>query len=83
MCTFRNSMFPTRDEYFNRNQTNETHAFARETVEGRQTSDSGGKEFEGLQSIKMFMISKKSEFFKAKRKFLPISFFFLFPVFLN
>ena len=36
--------FPTRDEYFNRNQTNETHAFARETVEGRQTSDSGGKE---------------------------------------
>ena len=44
MCTFRNSMFPNRDEYFNRNQTNETHAFARETVEGRQTSDSGGKE---------------------------------------
>lgn len=36
MRTFRNSMFPTRGEYFNRNQEDKTHALARETVEGKQ-----------------------------------------------
>lgn len=72
---------PTDDNYFNRNQTNETHA--RETVEVANFRQWWKREFEGLQSIKMFMISKKSEFFKAKHKFYPLFLFLSLPTFPN